>query len=589
MAVRRNVLTTGTARPGPAGAAMALRWKEFSHDDALGDDSLPSTPGQPPRVPVAWLPPAVLRDTERLKGWQADTASSPTSLSAAPRGASETPHSFFPSADGTAASSALSGLLTSDASDACDASGMDEADGAPDNGSASMAGEYRQRPQSLFSESRPRTAGEQTAESHASDWEDSTDGDTVGRTAGSRLRQRQVLARGAGGEPTLRPRPGASKVSAADAVDDLIDGVGGPSWRRKRSWTAMRSPLFAWRGSASPFGDAATEPAPAGRRGAPGTRAPASDHDDDADGDVSECEFRHHSTPDAHGSRARAPEPRTAESMGERVRSVAVRARELAASVGEHWQQRAKRRHAKAQRHPVRSDMILLPGGNIRRAWDCLGLVLLWLVLLLQVCNARWKSEHKGWIFWDMEQPYNGAILRLQVLLDLFFIADIFVNFRTAYLDEKTGKYVKDAWKIAAHYSRHWLLCDLFCAIPLDVLLDEAHPVAMNTQRKKGKTRLKWLLRRTGALHMLRVAAETRPFKGARCVSAPLQARGAHCPPRTHAQPVSSPCVGCLMLSVCFICGVLLARRSVMLEFGADGCGRGCVRACGVFFQGMLG
>ena len=53
MAVRRNVLTTGTARPGPAGAAMALRWKEFSHDDALGDDSLPSTPGQPPRVPVA--------------------------------------------------------------------------------------------------------------------------------------------------------------------------------------------------------------------------------------------------------------------------------------------------------------------------------------------------------------------------------------------------------------------------------------------------------------------------------------------------------------------------------------------------------
>ena len=244
--------------------------------------------------------------------------------------------------------------------------------------------------------------------------------------------------------------------------------------------------------------------------------------------------------------------------MGERVRSVAVRARELAASVGEHWQQRAKRRHAKAQRHPVRSDMILLPGGNIRRAWDCLGLVLLWLVLLLQVCNARWKSEHKGWIFWDMEQPYNGAILRLQVLLDLFFIADIFVNFRTAYLDEKTGKYVKDAWKIAAHYSRHWLLCDLFCAIPLDVLLDEAHPVAMNTQRKKGKTRLKWLLRRTGALHMLRVAAETRPFKGARCVSAPLQARGAHCPPRTHAQPVSSPCVGCLMLSVCFICGVLL-------------------------------
>jgi len=36
--------------------------------------------------------------------------------------------------------------------------------------------------------------------------------------------------------------------------------------------------------------------------------------------------------------------------------------------------------------------------------------------------------------------------------------------------------------------------------------------------RKKGKTWLKWLLRRTGALHILRVAAETGPFKGARRV-----------------------------------------------------------------------
>jgi hypothetical protein len=139
---------------------------------------------------------------------------------------------------------------------------------------------------------------------------------------------------------------------------------------------------------------------------------------------------------------------------------------------------------------------------------------------VLQVCNERWKSEHKGWIFFDMEEPYSGLVLRLQVLLDLFFIADIFVNFRTAYLDEKTGKYVKDSWKIAAHYSRHWLLCDLFCAIPLDVLLDESPHivVGMDAPRKKGKTWLKWLLRRTGALHMLRVAADTGPFKGARRV-----------------------------------------------------------------------
>jgi hypothetical protein len=58
-------------------------------------------------------------------------------------------------------SSALSGLLNSlnsDASDAWDASGMDEADGAPDDGNASMAGDDCQRPQSLFPDSQARAA-----------------------------------------------------------------------------------------------------------------------------------------------------------------------------------------------------------------------------------------------------------------------------------------------------------------------------------------------------------------------------------------------------------------------------------------------
>jgi hypothetical protein len=58
-------------------------------------------------------------------------------------------------------SSALSGLLNSlnsDASDAWDASGMDEADGVPDDGNASMAGDDCQRPQSLFPDSKARAA-----------------------------------------------------------------------------------------------------------------------------------------------------------------------------------------------------------------------------------------------------------------------------------------------------------------------------------------------------------------------------------------------------------------------------------------------
>ena len=67
----------------------------------------------------------------------------------------------FSSTEAPAYSSTLSGLLNSlnsDASDAWDASGMDEADGVPDDGNASMAGDDCQRPQSLFPDSKARAA-----------------------------------------------------------------------------------------------------------------------------------------------------------------------------------------------------------------------------------------------------------------------------------------------------------------------------------------------------------------------------------------------------------------------------------------------
>jgi hypothetical protein len=241
--------------------------------------------------------------------------------------------------------------------------------------------------------------------------------------------------------------------------------------------------------------------------------------DSDADGEVSESEARRFSTPCEAGSAAW--QQRQRRSMSERVRHVAVRAKELAATMGERWQ---RKRRPKPQRAPrIRSPMILLPGGVIRRTWDCIGLFLLLVLILVQVANERWKTQHAGWMFYDIDPPYEAIMLKLQVLQDVFFIVDIFVNFRTAYCDEKTGDYVKDAWRIAAHYSRHWLVCDIFCAIPLDLILDETPAAAMETQRKHKKSRnwLKRVLRRTGVLHLLRQAARTRPFNGARWVLLP--------------------------------------------------------------------
>ena len=319
----------------------------------------------------------------------------------------------------------------------------------------------------------------------------------------------------------------------ADGHDDLVEGVWGLSWGRKRMWaSALESPwgkrlrafgqrgnIFAARNKDLPRG--AQSPGAGHTFGvrSGSLAAETYDHDADADGDVSESESRRVSTPCEPRPEVRL---RSRRSMSDRVRHVAVRAKELAATMGQRLQRR--RRYTKS-RPPVRSPMILLPGGIIRRTWDCIGLFLLLVLILVQVANERWKSQHEGWMFYDIDPPYKAAMLKLQVLQDVFFIVDIFVNFRTAYCDEKTGEYVKDAWRIAAHYSRHWLVCDLFCAIPLDLILDDTPATAMEAHRKKGKNWLKRLVRRTGALHVLRQAAGTRPFNGARCVC-----RGNCCP-----------------------------------------------------------
>ncbi len=313
----------------------------------------------------------------------------------------------------------------------------------------------------------------------------------------------------------------------ADGHDDLVEGVWGLSWGRKRMWaSALQSPwakrlrafgqrgnIFAARNKDVPRGAQPSTIGPAiGARSGP-LAAETYDHDADADGDVSESESRRISTPCEPRPEVRL---RPRRSMSDRVRHVAVRAKELAATMGQRLQSR-RRRHAKS-RPRIQSPMILLPGGIIRRAWDCIGLFLLLVLILVQVANERWKSQHGGWMFYDVDPPYTAAMLKLQVLQDVFFIVDIFVNFRTAYCDEQTGEYVKDAWRIAAHYSRHWLVCDLFCAIPLDLILDDTPATAIDAHRKKGKNWLKRLVRRTGALHVLRQAAGTRPFNGARCV-----------------------------------------------------------------------
>ena len=54
--------------------------------------------------------------------------------------------------------------------------------------------------------------------------------------------------------------------------------------------------------------------------------------------------------------------------------------------------------------------------------------------------------------------------------VDIMFIIDILINFRTTYISEN-DEVVSAPSKIAVHYFRGWFIIDLVAAIPFDLLL----------------------------------------------------------------------------------------------------------------------
>ena len=61
-------------------------------------------------------------------------------------------------------------------------------------------------------------------------------------------------------------------------------------------------------------------------------------------------------------------------------------------------------------------------------------------------------------------------LLSLFTIVDVMFIIDILINFRTTFVNSN-DEVVSHPAKIAVHYFRGWFLIDLVAAIPFDLLL----------------------------------------------------------------------------------------------------------------------
>eukprot|EP00291_Cryptomonas_curvata_P028673 CAMPEP_0172214126 /NCGR_PEP_ID=MMETSP1050-20130122/37987_1 /TAXON_ID=233186 /ORGANISM="Cryptomonas curvata, Strain CCAP979/52" /LENGTH=675 /DNA_ID=CAMNT_0012895059 /DNA_START=301 /DNA_END=2325 /DNA_ORIENTATION=- len=117
--------------------------------------------------------------------------------------------------------------------------------------------------------------------------------------------------------------------------------------------------------------------------------------------------------------------------------------------------EQARRRVAK--KNSWRNKMILRPDGRPRIFWDC--------AILFIITYSSFEIPYTL-IFagagceWDSSSVLNFAF-------DLFFLADIAVNFNTAFVDDFAA-IVRDHAAIAAQYFRGWFAFDCASSVPLD-------------------------------------------------------------------------------------------------------------------------
>ena len=69
----------------------------------------------------------------------------------------------------------------------------------------------------------------------------------------------------------------------------------------------------------------------------------------------------------------------------------------------------------------------------------------------------------------DADGGRADPLVIVDLIVDLMFIADILINFRTTYVEN--GEVVSDKHKIAVNYVKGWFVIDTIAAIPFDLLL----------------------------------------------------------------------------------------------------------------------
>lgn len=105
-----------------------------------------------------------------------------------------------------------------------------------------------------------------------------------------------------------------------------------------------------------------------------------------------------------------------------------------------------------------------------KAVWD-------WLILLLVIYTAIFTPYSAAFLLNDIEEQkrrecgYSCSPLNVvDLMVDIMFIVDILINFRTTYVNNNE-EVVSHPANIAIHYFKGWFLIDMVAAIPFDLLI----------------------------------------------------------------------------------------------------------------------
>uniref|UniRef100_A0ACB8FWN8 Uncharacterized protein n=1 Tax=Sphaerodactylus townsendi TaxID=933632 RepID=A0ACB8FWN8_9SAUR len=105
-----------------------------------------------------------------------------------------------------------------------------------------------------------------------------------------------------------------------------------------------------------------------------------------------------------------------------------------------------------------------------KAVWD-------WLILLLVIYTAIFTPYSAAFLLNDGDEVQRRAcgyscspLNVVDLIVDIMFIIDILINFRTTYVNSNE-EVVSHPAKIAIHYFKGWFLIDMVAAIPFDLLI----------------------------------------------------------------------------------------------------------------------